>query len=77
MKMEQRQCSEMLAYKIQMLGNHPKERIKRSEHGESLKSRLNLDCIGSKNAYGIWYHVQTTFSEKGVFVTNHEEALDF
>jgi len=30
----------MLAYKIQMLGNHPKERLQHSEHGESLKSRM-------------------------------------
>jgi len=27
MKMEQTQCSEMLAHKIQRPGNHPKERI--------------------------------------------------
>jgi len=29
----------MLAHKIQMTGNHPKERIQHSEHGESLKLR--------------------------------------
>jgi len=40
MKMEQTECSEMLAYKIKMLGNRPKERIQHSEHGESLKSRM-------------------------------------
>jgi hypothetical protein len=38
--MEQTECSEMLAYKTQMLENHPKERIQHSEHGESLKSRM-------------------------------------
>ena len=38
--------SETSAYKIQTLGNHPKERIKHSEHGESLKSRLHLNCTG-------------------------------
>ena len=38
-KMEQTECSEMSAHKIQMMGNHPKERIQRSEHGESLKLR--------------------------------------
>jgi hypothetical protein len=27
------------AHKIQMMGNHPKERIQHSQHGESLKSR--------------------------------------
>ena len=46
MKMEQTECSETSAYKIQTLGNHPKERIKHSEHGESLKSRLHLNCTG-------------------------------
>jgi hypothetical protein len=34
-----RQCSEMLAFKLQMLVNHPEESIQHSEHGESLKSR--------------------------------------
>ena len=29
----------MLAHKIQMLGNHPKERIQYSEHSKSMKSR--------------------------------------
>jgi hypothetical protein len=37
--MEHTQCSETLAHKIRMLGNHPKERIEHSEHVESLKSR--------------------------------------
>jgi hypothetical protein len=41
MKMEQ--CFGMSAHKIQTPGNHPKERIQHSEHGESLKSsRCNL-----------------------------------
>jgi len=30
MKMEQTECSEMLAYKIQMLGNYPEESIQLS-----------------------------------------------
>ena len=38
--MEQTECFETLAYKIQMLGNYPEESIKHSEHGESLKSRI-------------------------------------
>jgi hypothetical protein len=41
MKMEQTECSETLAYKIQMPGNYPEESIQHSEHGESLKSRKN------------------------------------
>jgi phosphopantetheinyl transferase (holo-ACP synthase) len=32
-------CSEMSKHKIKMPGNHPKEGIQHSEHGESLKSR--------------------------------------
>jgi len=32
--------SKTLAHKIQMLGNHSKERIQHSQHGESLKSRI-------------------------------------
>jgi hypothetical protein len=41
-KMEQTECSEMSAYKIQMPGNYPEESIKHSEHSESLKSRSIL-----------------------------------
>ena len=40
MKMEQTECSETSAYKFQTPGNHPKESIQHSVHGESLKSRL-------------------------------------
>jgi hypothetical protein len=39
MKMEQTECSEMSAYKIQMPGNYPEENIQHLEHSESLKSR--------------------------------------
>jgi len=39
MKMEQTECSETLAYKIQRPGNYPEECIQHSELGESLKSR--------------------------------------
>jgi len=42
MKMEQTECSETLAYKIQMPGNYPEESIQHSEHGESLKLRIVL-----------------------------------
>jgi hypothetical protein len=40
MKMEQTECSETLAYKIQTPGNYPEESIQHSEHGQSLKSRI-------------------------------------
>jgi len=36
MKMEQTECSETSAYKIQRPGNYPEESIQHSEHGESL-----------------------------------------
>ena len=39
MKMEQTECSETSAYKIQTPGNYPKESIQHTEHGESLKLR--------------------------------------
>jgi len=39
MKVEQTECSETPAYKIQTPGNYPKESIQHSGHGESLKSR--------------------------------------
>jgi hypothetical protein len=42
MKMERTECSEMLAYKIQTLGNYQEESIQHSEHGESLKSSISL-----------------------------------
>jgi hypothetical protein len=39
LKMEQTVCSETSAHKYQTPGNHPKERIQLSQHGESTKSR--------------------------------------
>jgi hypothetical protein len=39
MKMEQAECYQTSAYKIQTPGNHPKEKIQHSEQDESLKSR--------------------------------------
>jgi len=40
MKMAQPECSETLAHRSQMPGNHPRERIQHSQHGESLKSSV-------------------------------------
>jgi len=42
MKMEQTECSETSAYKIQTPGNYPEENIQHTEHSESLKSRILL-----------------------------------
>jgi hypothetical protein len=41
MKMEQTECPETSAYKIQTPGNYPEESIQHSEQGESLKSRIH------------------------------------
>jgi hypothetical protein len=40
--MEQTECSETSAYKIQTPGNYPEENIQHTEHGESLKSRIYI-----------------------------------
>jgi hypothetical protein len=45
MKMEQTECSETSAYKIQTPGNYPKEIIQHSEHSESLKSRAEITYL--------------------------------
>jgi hypothetical protein len=37
--MEQTECSETSAYKIQTPGNYPEQNIQHTEHDESLKSR--------------------------------------
>jgi hypothetical protein len=39
MKVEQVECSETSAYKVQTPGNHPEENVQHTEHGESMKSR--------------------------------------
>jgi hypothetical protein len=41
MKMEQTECSETSACKIQTSGNYAEESIQHSEHDEILKSRIN------------------------------------
>jgi hypothetical protein len=45
MKMEQTECSETSAYKIQMPGNYPEENIQHTEQKESFKSRIILIVI--------------------------------
>ena len=52
MKMEQTECSETSAYKLQTPGNYPKESIQHTEHGESLKSKsvsINTPPFHSKH----------------------------
>jgi len=43
-----RQVGETSAYKIQMPGNYPDENIQHTEHGESLKSRIDGNCAVSE-----------------------------
>jgi hypothetical protein len=43
--MEQTECSETSAYKIQMPGNYPEENMQHTEHGKSLKSRIDGDAF--------------------------------
>ena len=50
MKMEQTECSEMLAYKIQMPENYAEESIQHSEHGKSFKSRMYKVYIKMEDA---------------------------
>jgi hypothetical protein len=49
--MEQMECSEKSARKIQTLGNYRKERIQHSEQGESLKSREKTLIENGRDIY--------------------------
>jgi len=51
--MEQTECSETFAYKIQTPGNYPEGNIQHTEHGESLKSRMvHVVCLET-----YWYSI--------------------
>jgi len=43
--MEQTECSETSAYKIQTPENYPEESIQHPEHGQSFKSRIQLNML--------------------------------
>jgi hypothetical protein len=49
MKMEQIECSETSAYKIQAPGNHLEENIQHMEHGEILKSKISIMYLQPRN----------------------------
>jgi hypothetical protein len=51
MKMEQTECTETSAYKIQTPGNYPEENIQDTEHGENLKSKRHT-VFQSRNRGG-------------------------
>jgi len=58
MKMEQTECFEMSAYKIQTPGNYPEESVQHSEHDESAKSRIIHPVVSSvSDSVGcpVWY----------------------
>ena len=57
MRMEQTECSETSAYKIQTPWNYPEESIQHSEHGES---QHDDDPTGSKHA-AVWIFYEGVF----------------
>jgi hypothetical protein len=57
MKMEQIECSETSAYKIQTPGNHPEENIQHTEHGESLKSKSLFTYLPMKMEQTVFRNV--------------------
>jgi hypothetical protein len=63
MKMEQTECSETSAYKLQTPGNYPEENIKHSQHGGSLKSR-------SSNIPARVYRIEERHKIIGLFCLN-------
>ena len=54
MNMEQTECSETSAYKIQTPGNYPEESIQNLEHGEILKSRITSISLYHVIFYKCW-----------------------
>jgi len=77
--MEQTECSETSAYKIQTLGNYPEENIRHTEHGESLKSRTHFVSSSKDqntkkfNAFFILiYHSISSTSKKETIVMKAE-----
>ena len=60
MKMEQTECSETSAYKLQTPGNYPKESIQHTERGKSLKSRIYFYVLFSTNSCSKYHLFQET-----------------
>ena len=60
------QCSETSAYKIQTRGNHPKESIQHSGHGENLISTICLTKIIQKK--GTCTITDNSYADHGSFV---------
>jgi hypothetical protein len=70
MKMEQTDCFETSAYKIQTPGNYPEESIQHSEYGESLKSRTLYKL--SHNVISIYTMALVQIIQRPVF-TLHKQ----
>ena len=63
--MQMEECSETSAYKIRPPGNHRKEGIQRSGHGESLKSRIFRTLLGCVFNLTLWNkHVKRETKQK-------------
>jgi hypothetical protein len=58
MKMEQIECSETSAYKIQTPGNYPEENTQHTEHGGSLKSRT-ASVLLKKTSQIPWIYINS------------------
>jgi hypothetical protein len=59
MKMEQTECSETSAHKIQTPGNQPKESTQHLEHGESFKSiKINISSLNQSCIKDLLYEVR-------------------
>jgi hypothetical protein len=56
MKMEQTECSETSAYKIQTPGNHPEENIQHTEHGE-VWNQKHTSCCNCSEDISVNYYV--------------------
>ena len=73
-KVEQTECSETLAYKIQTVGNYPEESVQHSEHGKSLKLRISLKMLKLQIAYQqVYVHnaVTTAHSDEPPLIQYH------
>jgi hypothetical protein len=68
MKMEQTECSETLAFKLQTPRNKPEERIRHSKHGKSFKSRIDMI---------IWTVAIAMLVLKPVFISDDEFTCPF
>ena len=71
MKMEQTECSETSAYKLQTPGNYPKESIQHREHGEqSVPKRRHINSrrpvITQKKTYNIENTANRVFRNVGI-----------